>query len=272
MGEVPNVPQPPRSNLPAAGGDRWRGLRDYSPLIGFVVVTAGLYSLLIPLNLLTENWRPAAFAFLCGGLVGIAEIATRYRDEPIHAIRSPYGLLYTALNGAISVLSLLLIFHYSDMFRAVSGDKLLAAIAAGFGSSAVMRTRLAVLKGPDGKEVSIGPDLVINQLLQIFDQRIDRLRAKKRQAIVISNLPLVRKLGSFSTAANYLLASLLAFQNMSETNKSDFGAMIAEYEKMPLPDDIKYLALGFVFLTLVGETQFGDVVENAARLQLTSSS
>jgi hypothetical protein len=271
MDEIPNVPKPATSTLPAAGGGRWRAARDYSPLIGFVVVTTGLYALLIPLNLLTENWRPSAFAFLCGGLVGTAEIASRYRDEPIHAIRSPYGLVYIVLNGAISVLSLLLIFHYSDMFRAVSGDKLLAAIAAGFGSSAVMRTRLAVLKGPDGKEVSIGPDLVINQLLQIFDQRIDRLRAKKRQAIVINNLPLIRRLGSFRTAANYLLASLLAFQNMSETYKSDFGAMIAEYEKMPLPDDIKYLALGFVFLTLVGESQFGDVVENAARLQLTSS-
>jgi len=272
MEDGPKVPQPATSALPASGGGGWQGFKDYSPLIGFVVVTAGLYALLIPLNLLTENWRPASFAFLCGGLVGVAEIASRYRDEPIHAIRSPYGLIYITLNGAISVLSLLLIFHYSDMFRAVSGDKLLAAIAAGFGSTAVMRTRLAVLKGPDGKEVSIGPDLVINQLLQIFDQRIDRLRAKKRQATVINNLSLIRKLGSFRTAANYLLASLLAFQNMSATNKTDFGTMIAEYEKLPLPDDIKYLALGFVFLTLVGETQFADVVENAARLQLTSSS
>jgi hypothetical protein len=242
------------------------------PLFGFVAVTAGLYALLIPLNLLTENWRAVAFAFLCGGLVGVAEIASRYRDEPIQAIRSPYGLVYIALNGAISVLSLLLIFHYPDMFRAVSGDRLLAAITAGFGSSAVMRTRLAVLKGPDDKDISIGPDLVINVLLQIFDKRIDRLRAKKRQAIVINNLPLIRKLGNFRTAADYLLASLLAFQNMSQTDKDDFGSMIGVYEKMPLPDDIKYLALGFVFLTLVGEAQFGDVVENAARLQIRTTS
>ena len=266
MEDAASVSPPARPGLPPDGW--WRGVRDYLPLIGFVLFTAGLYTLLIPLNLFTENWRPAAFSFLCGGMVGIAEIASRYRDEPIQAIRSPYGLVYTILNGAISVLSLLLIFHYPDVFRAVSGDKLLAAMAAGFGSTAVMRTRLAVLKGPDEKEVSIGPDLIINVLLQVFDKRIDRLRAKKRQAIVINNLPLIRRLGNFRAAADYLLTSLLAFQNMSDTDKSDFGSMIEEYEKMFLPDDIKYMALGFVFLTLVGETHFGDVVENAARLQI----
>jgi len=130
-----------------------------------------------------------------------------------------------------------------------------------------MRTRLAVLKGPDNKDVSIGPDMVITVLLQMFDRRIDRLRARKRQGIVIRNLSRIRGLGSFRTAADYLLASLLAFQNMSDSEKAVFSSIIADYDKKPLPDDIKYLALGFVFLTLVGEAQFGDVLDNAAKIQ-----
>lgn len=257
----------PRGGWRGPQSPTWRAIRDYLPLFGFVVIIGALYALLIPLSLLTDNWRPSIFAFLCGGLVGITEIASRYRDEPFQAIKSPYGMIYVTLNGAISILSLLLIFHYPDTFRAISGDKLLAAIAAGFGSSAIMRTRLAVLKGPDNKEVSVGPDLVITVLLQTFDKRIDRLRARKRQAIVIKNLPGIRKLGSFRTAADYLLASLLAFQNMSDTDKSQFSSIIADYDKKLLPEDIKYLALGFVFLTLVGEAQFADVVDNATKVQ-----
>src|SRR5438270_5286833 len=216
----------------------WRAIRNYVPWITFVLIIGALYALLIPLSLFAANWRPSIFAFLCGGLVGITEIASRYRDEPFQAIRSPYGLVYVTLNGAISVLSLLLIFRYPATFRAVSGDKLLAAIAAGFGSSAIMRTRLAVLKGPDNKEVSVGPDLVITVLLQTFDKRIDRIRARKRQAIVIRNLPGIRKLGSFQIAADYLFNSLLAFQNMSDTDKSQFSSIIADYAKKSLPEDI----------------------------------
>lgn len=74
----------------------------------------------------------------------------------------------------------------------------MAALAAGFGSSAIIRTRLAVLKGLDNKEISLGPDYVLTVLLQMFDRRIDRLRARKRQAIVIENLSDIRQPGSLN--------------------------------------------------------------------------
>src|SRR5205085_12473209 len=98
--------------------------------------------------------------------------------------------------------------------------------------------------------------------------RSDRLRARKRQRIIIANLPKIDSLGSFDTAAAYLLASTLAFQNMSDADKSQLNSVIADLGTKPLPVDIKYLALGFVFLTLVGEAQFADVLENATMIKL----
>jgi len=41
--------------------------------------------------------------------VGLAEIASRYRDEPLKAVGSPYGLVYLFLNGYLSMLAFLLI-------------------------------------------------------------------------------------------------------------------------------------------------------------------
>jgi len=35
------------------------------------------------------------------------------------------------------------------------------------------------------------------------------------------------------------------------------------YQQQPIPETIKYFALGFVFLTLAGERQFEEVVLNA---------
>ncbi|MDQ3172605.1 MAG: hypothetical protein M3Q91_02715 [Acidobacteriota bacterium] len=48
--------------------------------------------------------RALVAAFMFGALVGLAEIASRYRDEPLKAVGSPYGLVYLFLNGYLSML------------------------------------------------------------------------------------------------------------------------------------------------------------------------
>ena len=245
--------------------DRER-IRVYTPLLGFLAILIITYFTVLPPELVRTNCAALTLAFLFGGLVGVAEIASRYRDEPFQAIWSPYGLIYVILNGVISALALLLIFRYKQHFPpAIAEDPLLAAITAGFGSGAVMRTRLAVLKGPDNKEVSVGPDYVITTLLQIFDRNIDRLRATKRQQLAIENLAEMRRLGNFTNGSRYLLVSLLAFQNLSEDTKKQLSAIISEYESQQLPDEIKYLALEFVFLTIAGESHFKSVLDQALR-------
>lgn len=246
-------------------------LKSYVPFFLLVVVLTILFFTLIP-----EHLRPASNpgrvrailgALLFGALVGMSEIASRYRDEPLKAVISPYGLIYEVLNGYISILALFLIFHFSDKFGPVAQDNLLAAITAGFGASVVMRTRIAVIKGADGREVSVGPDYVISIVLQMIDTNIDRWRAVRRQGILSENFERIRQLGEFSSAWRYLLASLLAFQNLDDARKKTLSDTYNDYQAQKLPDDIKRLGLGFLFLTLVGESNFGKVLDCAASLR-----
>lgn len=246
-------------------------LKSYVPFLLLVGILTILFFSLIPAELrpASDLYRVRAIfgALLFGSLVGVSEIASRYRDEPLKAVLSPYGLIYETLNGYISVLALFLIFHFKDKFGPVAGDNLLAAMTAGFGASAVMRTRIAVIKGADGKDVSFGPDYVISIVLQMIDTNIDRWRAVRRQGILSENFEQIRQLGEFSSAWRYLLASLLAFQNLDDARKKTLSDTYNDYLAQKLPDDIKRLGLGFLFLTLVGESNFGKVLECASNLQ-----
>jgi len=123
-------------------------------------------------------------AAIFGALVGASELASRYRDEPLRAIRKPWGVLYLEINAFLSAIGLLLIYRYPDSFKGVSEDPLLAAVAAGFGAMVIMRTRLAVVKGSAGEDYSIGLDLVLSVILRMVDTNVDRDRALERQRIV----------------------------------------------------------------------------------------
>jgi hypothetical protein len=216
-------------------------------------------------------WRAGLLAFVCGGSVGVAEIVSRYRDEPLQATFSPFGLLYTCLNGAIALGLLAVVLRYRTQLGLPAGmDSFWAALLAGFGSTALMRTRLAVIRGSDNKDISIGPDIVIKTLLQMVDQYIDRARAQTRLKIVVSRIDEIVQLGddgtgrpNFALAADYMLASLLAFQNLDEERKKQLKEVMTTYQQQTIPERIKFFALGFVFLTLAGERQFEDVVQNA---------
>jgi hypothetical protein len=129
-----------------------------------------------------------------------------------------------------------------------------------------MRTRLAVIRGADNKDIAIGPDAVITGLLQMVDKNIDRFRAARRQELVVEHLPQMRLLGDFPTAAKYLLASLLAFQNLEEALKTQLTGIVNDYQAQNLPADIKSMALGFVFLTIVGDKHYQAVLKNAVAL------
>jgi hypothetical protein len=206
--------------------------------------------------------------YICGGLVGVTEIASRYRDEQLKAILSPDGLVYVLFNGAISSFALILIFQFrgTPPFSSFKST-LLAAIAAGFGATAIMRTRLAVIKGSDNKEISIGPDIVINLLLSMIDRRIDRWRAARRQLIVADHLGTLKALGTVEQTTQYLFAALLAFQNLSEAEKQQFIDTIKANKEKISDVNIQFQAVGFLFLTIVGEENFESALEKAKKIK-----
>ena len=54
------------------------------------------------------------------------------------------------------------------------------AAACGFGSSVILRAKLINLKLSDGKELALGPEIVIQTFLSVLDRELDRERAGKR--------------------------------------------------------------------------------------------
>jgi hypothetical protein len=242
----------------------------YLPVGGLVLFFVVVYFVLIPESIRCcdpGRYRAIIAALLFGSLVGASEIASRYRDEPLKAVRSPFGLAYVAINGGLSVLALFFIFHFKSFFGSVSQDYLTAALAAGFGAAAVMRTRVAVIKGGDGKDVSIGPDYVINVVMGVINTGIDRWRAVRRQEILRANFPKLVQLGDFASAWLYLMTSLLAFQNLDASTQKTLNDTYNDYQAQKYGDDIKRLGLGFLFLTLVGESNFEALLDSAVAIK-----
>ncbi len=257
-------------NQERRSGRRW----PYSTVFIGLLCLAPIYFLLIPWHYYSDNWatnaRALGLAFLCGALVGLTEIASRYRDEQVKAIMSPDGLLYILFNGAISTFALIVIWHFRDnpAFASLKTNPLGAAIAAGFGATAIMRTRLAVIKGSDNKDVSIGPDIVLSLLLSLIDRRIDRWRSLRRQRLIAQYFGDLRALGSIDEASEYLLASLISFQNISAADKKEVNDQIQENKRAEVTDPyIQLTTLGYIFLTIAGEENFDQVLKEAKNLQ-----
>src|SRR6266446_3938723 len=139
------MPENPRNGSPGI----WKILFGwpYSTVVFGLLCLIPIYLLLIPHHYYHDHWatnaRALGLAFLCGALVGLTEIASRYRDEQVKAITSPDGVVYILFNGAISTFALILVWHFRDnpAFTALKDNPLAAAIAAGFGATAIMRTR-----------------------------------------------------------------------------------------------------------------------------------
>jgi|SRR5579859_425427 len=202
----------------------------------------------------------AAAAFLFGVLVGLSEILSRYRDEPLLAASTTFGLTYLVLNGVISLSAYAVMQRYSQqVFPAVKDDLFLTSIVSGFGAMAIFRSKLFTFRSTDGKDYPIGPSIVLDTVLRTIDSKIDRRRATERQAEVFDSISGFK----FVPVANYMEASLSAFQNLSQDDKTEIKSVIDQYRVLPdWPDALKCLGLGFAFLTLAGDENYQQVVEN----------
>ena len=87
---------------------------------------------------------------ILGGLVGAAELISRYRDAPVRAMYNQPAAIYIALNVAASIAALKLIHVYGWKFGiAATGEGLRWAQAgiAGTSAMALFRTSLFTIHG-----------------------------------------------------------------------------------------------------------------------------
>lgn len=205
------------------------------------------------------GWAFAAFLF--GVLVGLSEILSRYRDEPLLAASTAFGLAYLLLNGVISLAAFAVVRKYpSQIFPALEKDLFLTSLVAGFGAMAVFRSKFFTFRSADGKDFPIGPAIVLDTVLKTIDSKIDRRRATERQAQVFASMV---DLHDFKNVANYIEASLTSFQNLSQDDKTEIKAVIDQYRALTdWPDTLKSLGLGFAFLNVSGEENYSQVIAN----------
>ena len=210
-----------------------------------------------------DSWQILGWALasaLFGALVGLSEILSRYRDEPVRAATTGAGLSYLLLNAVISLFAFGILRQYAGgILPVIKDDPLMTAIVAGFGSMTIFRSKLFTFRTPDGTEYAIGPAIVLETVLKTIDQKIDRVRAIDRQKRVAASL---RGLDDFDKASQYLLASLNSFQNLTKEKKDEIAAVIKDYAAPALPVQLKIMAMGFAFLNISGEKNFDQVIEN----------
>jgi hypothetical protein len=185
-----------------------------------------------------------------GGLVGVGELISRYRDAPRSAIFSSPAIGYIAINSLAAFGALFLIFRFDWTFGA-TGDAILPTqlLVASFGSIALFRTSLFTVRAGN-EDVGIGPSSLLTVMLGACDRAVDRVRAKDRGfevAYVMGDV-------SFDAAEGPLPAVALALmQNLPE---AEIIALSTEVERLRhqenVSDRAKALLLGLAITNRVG--------------------
>jgi hypothetical protein len=197
-----------------------------------------------------------------GVLVGLVELLGRYRDEPKRVLTGTWApFWYMAFNALISGAAFGFLRHFADkILPAAEKDPLIAALAAGFGSMVVLRSKLITIKGADGKDVAVGPDIVVAEILRVFDQQMDRHRSAQRMDLVKKE---TMGIVDANRMGDYLLTALASFQNLNNADRVEITQTIERVLTTTLDQSMKILALGYGFLNIAGEETFKTTMEGA---------
>jgi hypothetical protein len=202
-------------------------------------------------------------AAICGIAVSTAEIVTRYKGEPLKALRCRWSLLYLLFNGLLPVAGFAILSSagvVSD--EASSIDKLKYALYVGFGAMVVIRAKLFNIKMESG-EKGLGPDFVMDAFLSALDRQIDRYRAYDRAKIVRE---VMGDIDFMKVKTPLITLMTLSMQNITDSEMKELGRKVKETEQaQELSNQEKSYTLGFMILDLAGEDFFNTVFNENER-------
>jgi hypothetical protein len=193
-----------------------------------------------------------------GVFVGLAELVSRYRDQPSAVLFAPSAWLYMVLNGAASLaaLSFAKTMGWDFGMADASQRALILILLCGFGAMGLIRTSFANI-AVSGKDVSIGFVTVLDSLLYAADRGVDRARSRQRIKVATRIMRDVE----FENAREALPATVLAsLQNVSVVEAQKLRetlSAIAESDQTPLPKNIQ---LGLTLMNLAGPAALQEAV------------
>lgn len=203
-----------------------------------------------------EAAAPAALvACLIGAVVGGAELLSRYRDEPLRTLWSWPALVYVLVNALASAGALLAIRTFGWTFGVTPeavGPAVVRAwevLVAGFGAMGLFRSSLFTVRAGD-QDVAVGPHRVLQIILGVLDQAIDRERGGERSRAALQLMEGI----SFPKAQRALPTYCLKLlQNVSAEEQQGLADAAADIGGLALEDRVKALLLGLAIMNVVGE-------------------
>lgn len=198
-------------------------------------------------------------AAFIGGLVGAVEILQRYKAEPFKAIGNRWGISYILFNSLAAVVA----YYVVVLAKGVGPDtaslaKLQWSTLSGFGAAAILHSKFLSIKIADGKEVALGPEIVVQTFLSVIDRQLDRTRAKDRFNAVRR---LMEKIDFEKAKIRLPMQIFQAMQGVTEEESDTLVDRIAEIDEMEaLSSQDKSYILGFYLLDLVGEKFLSEIL------------
>jgi hypothetical protein len=189
-----------------------------------------------------------------GGVVGLSELVSRYRDAPGAALRSLPAIFYVALNIAASWAALAVIHHNPTWFA----SRLTQVLMAGIGAMAFFRTSLFVVRAGD-RDVAIGPSGFLQIFLSAADRAVDRFRATARSDAVGRIMKDVDHARAFQALPSYCLALM---QNLAPEDQQEMFRALKALDQSAADAPVKARLLGLELINVVGVDVLTAAVES----------
>jgi hypothetical protein len=206
-----------------------------------------------------------AVSGILGAAIGISEIVSRYRDDPLQALKTPPALLYIALNAGASLAALYLVRTLPSLAAlggdastsdAASSKMLIQSLASGLSAMALFRSSIFTIRVANA-DIGIGPAAFLQILLGATDRETDRARAKPR-AVALEG---IMKGISYARAKQALPALCFGLmQGLSAEEQAAFSSDVVGLDASAMDDVFKSYSLGLALMNLVGERVLREAV------------
>lgn len=197
-------------------------------------------------------WAYWLTAFV-GVAVGATEMMARYRDAPFAPLLSIPGIFYIFINGAAAASA----YYVIDDLGIPIESPALKVLTAGLGAMAIFRSGFFTVRMGEA-DVAVGPNLVLQIMLNALDRAYDRDRATPRSIAIAQIMAGV----SFEQAHKSLPSICFnLMQNTSDAEKEAIGREVEELASADMSDEAKTLTLGLALFNVVGDKTLEAAVD-----------
>lgn len=196
----------------------------------------------------TTDLEPAWNYWFAAGIglaVGATELMARYRDAPFASIASLPGFTYMAVNAGAAALA----YYLIDGIDSLDLSPAMHVLTAGVGAMAFFRSGLFTARFGD-EDVAVGPNMILQIMLQALDRAYDRDRAQPR------SIETVDIMAGISFAQSKKALPSICFNLMQNVATEEQEALAKEVEALERQSDIadegRSLILGLALMNIVG--------------------